>query len=68
MVGRHIRWAREQAGLTQEQLADAAGLHRTYVSMLERDKRSPTLEVFFRISKALAIQPSKLLKRIEEGL
>ncbi|MFI5381827.1 MAG: helix-turn-helix domain-containing protein, partial [Tepidisphaerales bacterium] len=55
MVGRELRKAREAAGLSQEQLAFQAGVHRTYVSMLERDKKSPTLTVLFRLCKALGI-------------
>ncbi len=65
MFGAELRKLRERAGLSQEQLADKAGVHRTYVSLLERDKKSPTLEVFFRLSKALQIAPSKFLARVE---
>ena len=41
------------AGLSQEKLAETAGLHPTYVSMVERGIRNPTLDVAARIAKAL---------------
>ena len=65
MLGRVIREVREAAGLTQEQLADAAGLHRTYVSLLERDRRSPTVTVLFRIAVAVRVPASAILARAE---
>ena len=65
MLGAYLRDARVNAGLTQEQLAHAARLDRTYISMLERDLRSPTLEVFFDLCHALDLKPSTLVGRIE---
>ena len=65
MLGREIRLAREAAGLTQEELADRAGVHRTYVSLLERDKKSPTVAMLFRLCAALGLRPSTLLARVE---
>ncbi len=67
MFGRHLRQARNRAGLSQEKLAFKAELHRTYVSLLERDKKSPTVTTLFRLCKALGIKPSKLLAKIEGG-
>jgi len=40
-------------------------VHRTYVSMLERDKKSPTLAVLFRLCDALGVRPSTLIARLE---
>ncbi len=40
-------------------------MHRTYISMLERDKGSPTLETLFRLCDVLGIMPSDLVKRVE---
>jgi transcriptional regulator with XRE-family HTH domain len=65
MLGEELRRAREAAGTTQEQLADRAGVHRTYVSLLERDKKSPTVAVLFRLCDALGILPSTLIARVE---
>lgn len=51
--------------MTQEALSFAAGLHRTYISQLEHDKKSPTVDVLFRICDALGTAPSRLLARVE---
>jgi transcriptional regulator with XRE-family HTH domain len=53
--------------MTQEQLAFAAGLDRTYISQLEHDKKSPTLDSLFRICDALGIAASKLIAQVERG-
>lgn len=65
MLGDELKKAREAAGLTQEQLAFKAGVHRTYVSLLERDRKSPTLDVLFRICKALGVPASRIVARVE---
>lgn len=51
--GSAIRRHRELIRLSQEELADRAGLDRTYVSGVERGRRNPTLEVLQRLSDAL---------------
>lgn len=68
MFGEQLRKAREKAGLTQEQLAFRAGVHRTYISLLERDLKSPTLVMLFRLCKALAISAGKLVARVEKRM
>lgn len=68
MFGEELRKAREKAGLTQEQLAFRAGVHRTYISLLERDLKSPTLNTLFRLCKALAVSASKLVAKVEKRL
>lgn len=65
MLGNELRAAREAANLTQEKLAFEAGLDRTYVSQLENDKKSPTLEVLFRICEAIGVKASDLIARVE---
>ncbi|WP_397386637.1 helix-turn-helix domain-containing protein [Paenibacillus roseipurpureus] len=50
---------------SQEELAFNSGLDRTYISMLERGKRQPTLTTIFSISKALNVSPSLLIKEVE---
>lgn len=52
---------REERGWSQEELADQAGLHRTYVSGIERRVRNPTLKVLERLAKALKVPASALL-------
>jgi transcriptional regulator with XRE-family HTH domain len=49
----NLRHRRKEAGLTQEALADLAGLHRTAVGLLERRKRSPRLETIVALTRAL---------------
>lgn len=65
MLGEEIRKARVSAGFSQEALADKAGLHRTYISLLERNKKSPTIDTLFRICKALDVSASSLIKKVE---
>lgn len=56
---------REAAGLTQEALADQAGIHRTYLSLLERGKRAPTIEVVRLLAKALETTMTALIAEVE---
>jgi transcriptional regulator with XRE-family HTH domain len=65
MFGEELRRARESAGLTQEELSFRAGLHRTYISQLEHDKKSPTLDVVFRLCDALGVSAARLVARVE---
>ncbi|TET34943.1 MAG: XRE family transcriptional regulator [Planctomycetota bacterium] len=66
MVGKELVKERKRAGLTQEKLAHKAGVHRTYISLLERDVKSPTLDVFLRICAALRVSPSRIIARLEK--
>ena len=45
-----------------------ADIGRTHLSAIERGARKPTLETFFRISEALGIRPSELMRMIEEAM
>lgn len=65
MFGEELRKTRLRAGLTQQELADKAGLHYTYVCHLEHDKYSPTLNAFFRLCDALGVVPARLIGRID---
>ena len=60
-----LRDARTEKGLSQEELADQAGLHRTYISQIERGVKSPSLRSLEQITDALEIPLWVLLKRIE---
>jgi len=51
--------------MTQEELADAAGLHRTEISLLERNKRKPLLETIVAVCRGLEMTPSELLHEIK---
>ena len=61
LFGRNVRRLRTAAGLSQEALADRAGLHRTYVSSVERGNRNVSLENIVALAAALACDPRDLL-------
>jgi transcriptional regulator with XRE-family HTH domain len=56
---------RRSQGLSQEDLADAAGIHRTYVGLIEKGERVPTVAVAARLSEALGYSLSSLLQQAE---
>lgn len=59
----NLRRLRHARGLSQEQLADLAGVDRTYVSSLERSKYAVGLDVLDRLACVLEVEPAELLKR-----
>ena len=61
--GRALREYRGRAGISQEALADAADLDRTFVSLLERGLRLPTLGTVFRLAAALEATPTSVVAR-----
>lgn len=66
-AARIVRAERQKATLSQEALAELAGLHRTYISLLERGRRSPTLATIEKIARALCMPPATLLRLIAEA-
>jgi transcriptional regulator with XRE-family HTH domain len=66
LLGKLISRHRIAKLLSQEQLAELAGIHRTYISQIERGLKSPTLEVLIRIATALDLRTSSLLLELEE--
>jgi transcriptional regulator with XRE-family HTH domain len=65
MLGDELRSARKSAGLTQESLAFRAGVDRSYISQLERNLKSPTVEMLLRLCETLGVRASELIARIE---
>jgi transcriptional regulator with XRE-family HTH domain len=61
-LGARIFELRSAAGMTQEQLADAAGLHWTYIGQIERGRRNPTYKNVRKLAKGLSIDTAKLLR------
>ena len=61
--GRNLRRRRIHRQLSQEKLAEISGLHRTYISGLERGIRNPSISIVARLADALKIEPSELLDR-----
>lgn len=63
--GKTVREHRRNAQLTQEDVAETAGLHPTYVGMVERGVRKPTMEAAARIAKALNLPLWQLVREAE---
>ena len=63
--GRVIRRRREAAGYSQEAMAFRAGVHRTYVSLLERGKGNPSLTVVVRLATVLESTLTSLMREVE---
>lgn len=51
--------------MTQERLAAKAGVSRNYVSLLELNEKSPTVQMLFRLCAVLRVRPSTLIARVE---
>jgi len=64
--GAAVRFRRDQLGISQEELAGRAGLHRTYISDVERGARNVSLESINRLAAALDVSLSVLFSRMEE--
>ncbi|MEL6098788.1 helix-turn-helix domain-containing protein [Stenotrophomonas maltophilia] len=58
----NVRRLRKERGLSQEELAEAAGVHRTYVGMIERGEKNVTIYNIERIVIALDVPPGSLLE------
>lgn len=65
ILGDNIRLERQEKGLSQEELAELAGLHRTYIGSVERGERNVSLENIVAISRALQLPTTKLLEGIK---
>jgi transcriptional regulator with XRE-family HTH domain len=61
-VAKNIRLIRNNLGLSQEELAEQAGLHRTYIGSIERAERNVSIDNIEKIARALKVQPHELLK------
>lgn len=65
VFGRNVRRYRIDRGLSQEQLAEKAGLHRTYIGMIERAEKNITLCNMDKISTALSVSLSDLVYNMD---
>ncbi len=64
--GARLQKIRNKKGFSQEGLAELSGLHRTYISSLERGTRNPTLITLNSIAKALKVEISYLVKGVDD--
>ncbi len=64
LFGRNVQNHRKALGLSQEQLADRAGVHRTYIGMIERAEKNITLVNIEKIAKAFGISIDSLFKTL----
>jgi transcriptional regulator with XRE-family HTH domain len=62
-LGQRVAGLRHGAGLTQEGLGHAAGLHWTYVGQIERGERNLTYKNLLKLARGLGVEPSELLPR-----
>jgi DNA-binding XRE family transcriptional regulator len=68
LFGLALRDLRKERGVSQETLAFESGYHPTYISQLERGKKSPSLRTMIRLARVLRTASSELLKRVEAAL
>lgn len=62
-MGSNVRALRTAKNLSQEGLADASGLHRTYIGSVERGERNVSIDSLERIAGALSVEPQELLRK-----
>jgi transcriptional regulator with XRE-family HTH domain len=64
--GKVLKRIREKKGLSQEKLALSGGLDRTFISLLERGLRQPSLKTILQLAKPLGIKPSELVAQVAQ--
>ncbi|MFG6412713.1 helix-turn-helix domain-containing protein [Roseateles sp. DC23W] len=64
-LGAALKERRNELGLTQEDVAGAAGIDRPYVTLIESARKQPTISVLWRLAVALDLTPSEFAGRIE---
>ncbi|MFM7011688.1 MAG: helix-turn-helix domain-containing protein [Betaproteobacteria bacterium] len=63
ILGANLKRLRTAKGWSQEQYAFEAGIHRTYVSDIERGARNPTILILEKLAAPLGIDPAELIRR-----
>ena len=66
-LGLNIRRLREERGWSQEEYAERADIHRTYVSDIERGRRNPTITVVERLARPLEVTMGTLFNELPQG-
>ena len=67
-IAKILKKIREDTGISQEQLAFKANLHRTYISQLERGLKSITVKTLFKITKSLEVEIDEFMKFVVDEL
>lgn len=65
VFGHNLRKFREKMGMSQEELAFRSNLDRSYISLLERGRRKPTINTIFALAEQLNVTPSEMVRRVE---
>ena len=65
-IGEILKELRKERQISQEELAYQSNLDRTYISMLERNIKQPTITTIFALAHALNVKPSTLIRIVEE--
>lgn len=65
MLGEQLKAARLSVGWSQERLAEKAGISRNYVSLLELNRKSPTVSVLLALCGAMGVSAADILAKIE---
>jgi len=63
--GKVLKEIRQEHSFSQEELGFESGYHRTYISLLERGEKSPSLNTIFQLATSLKVLPSEILRRTE---
>ncbi len=63
IVAGNLRRLRHASGMSQEELADRAGINRNYVGMLEREEHAASVDMLDKLAAALGVDPIEFLKR-----
>ncbi len=66
IFGKVLQSLRKSKNLTQDELAALSDLDRTYISLLERGLRVPTIITLFKLAKALELPPEEILREVRE--
>jgi len=67
LVALNLKRLRQDAGLSQEELAERCGVHRTYMGSVERGERNITLDTLQRIAQSLNVEPLSLLRPADQS-
>jgi len=66
-IGARLKRARQDRGLTQDQLAEAAGFHTTYIAKVEAGDRTPSLETLIRLSSIMQVSLQSVVAVVDQN-